>query len=272
MTDDADRLRLRATFESAAERYDRMRPAYPPAMWDALAALASLRPGSRVLEVGAGTGQATADLAERGYRVVALEIGPQLAALAARRLADRPNAEVVVGDFETWPLPATPFDAVVFATSFHWVDPAVRIAKSLAALRPRGTLAVVRTHHVAGGTEAFFAAAQACYERWDPATPPGLRLETGDEIPVDTDELEAAGAFSSVMVRRYEWNAAYRRDEYLDLLRTYSGHIALEPRARDGLLECIGRLIDTQHGGSIVKRYLTELLVAQRAAEPGSSP
>ena len=105
---------------------------------------------------------------------------------------------------------------------------------------------------------------QDCYERWDPATPAGLRLPRADDIPSTSEELDRSGRFGAAAVRRYEWEASYSTAEYHDLLRTYSGHIALEPAAREGLLDCIGELIDSRYGGRITKRYLTELRVAER--------
>ncbi len=78
---------LRRIFETVAQLYDRARPGYPPELFDDLADMARLRSGSRVLEIGCGTEQATRPLAERGYKVVAVEIGPELAALARRKLA-----------------------------------------------------------------------------------------------------------------------------------------------------------------------------------------
>src|SRR5687767_7956821 len=137
----ADRMSLRTTFDSVAERYDRARPPYPIAIFDDLAASAKLERGSRVLDIGAGTGLATVPLAERGCDVVAIELGPELAAIAARRLAAFPSAHVVIASFEDWPLPGAPFDAVVSATAFHWIDPRIRVAKAAAALRAGGTLA-----------------------------------------------------------------------------------------------------------------------------------
>lgn len=66
--------------------------------------------------------------------------------------------------------------------------------------------------------------------------------------------------------RRWEWELAYTTAAYLDLLRTYSGHRAVEPTARRGLLDCVARLIDTRHGGCTSKRYLTELRLTWRQA------
>jgi ubiquinone/menaquinone biosynthesis C-methylase UbiE len=131
-----DRERLRATFDQAAELYDRARPGYPPALFDDLAGLAGIGPGSRVLEIGPGTGQATVTLAERGCRVVAVELGADLAAVAGRNLGRFPAVEVVTAAFEDWPLPGEPFDLVLAATSFHWLDPAVRVVKAADASDP----------------------------------------------------------------------------------------------------------------------------------------
>lgn len=69
-------LRLREMFDAAAERYDTSRPGYQMATIDDLIRFAGLVPGSRVLEIGCGTGQLTVPLAERGLNVTAVELGP----------------------------------------------------------------------------------------------------------------------------------------------------------------------------------------------------
>ncbi|MEV5568557.1 class I SAM-dependent methyltransferase [Spirillospora sp. NPDC052269] len=253
-----DRERLRETFTEDAELYDRARPAYPAVLFDEL----PLRPGCRVLEIGCGTGQATRALAERGCSVVAVELGADLAAVARRNLSTFPQVDVVNAAFEEWPLPDDPFDLVLAATSFHWLDPSVRAAKAAAALHPRGSLAVITTHHVEGGTSAFFAEVQECYERFDPNTTPGLRLTSADDIPQTDHGLDEY--FSTPAVHRHTADITYGASEYLDVLVTYSGHRTLEPSARRGLLACIERLIEDRHSGRVTKRYLYELQVARK--------
>ncbi|GAB2887861.1 class I SAM-dependent methyltransferase [Streptomyces deserti] len=256
---------LRETFNEVPELYDRARPRYPQAMVADLVRVAGLGPGSRVLEVGPGTGQLTVPLAESGCRVTAVELGPALAAVARRRVSRFPHVDVVVGDFERWELPPEPYDLAVSATAFHWIDPAVRVVKAARALRPGGHLALITTHHVAGGITEFFALAQACYERWDPATPPGLRLRDAAEVSTDTIELTGSPDFAKVTVARHEQDIAYSAGEYLDVLLTYSGHRALDETARQGLLGCIRNLIGTRYGGRVTKRHLHELITAVRA-------
>ncbi|MFI6936878.1 class I SAM-dependent methyltransferase [Streptomyces sp. NPDC050287] len=259
------RVHLSRTFDEDAELYDRARPGYPPELFDDLTEVAGVGPGCRVLEVGAGTGKATLSLAERGCRITAVELGASMAAVARRNLAGFEAVEIVTADFETWSLPQEPFDVVVAASAFHWIDPAVRMPKAADALRPGGALAVVANQHVAGGTEDFFVEVQGCYERFDPATPPGLRPPAADDVDTSDHAEEAArsGRFGPVAFRRHEWDLTYTTAEYLEVLQTYSGHRALPPEAREGLLACIAGLIDGRYGGRVTKRYLTELRVSR---------
>jgi 16S rRNA A1518/A1519 N6-dimethyltransferase RsmA/KsgA/DIM1 with predicted DNA glycosylase/AP lyase activity len=71
----------------AADLYARARPSYPAEIFADLAALAELRPGARLVEIGCGTGQATRPLAERGYAITCVELDGEAAALARRNLA-----------------------------------------------------------------------------------------------------------------------------------------------------------------------------------------
>ncbi|HUX87610.1 MAG TPA: class I SAM-dependent methyltransferase [Chloroflexota bacterium] len=259
-----DRGWLREKFNEDAELYDRARPGYPAALFVDMAALSDVGPGCRVLEIGCGTGQATIPLAERRCEIVCIELGANMAAVAKRKLAGFPSVQVVVSAFEDWPLPTEPFDVVFAATAFHWLDPAVRVGKAADALRIGGAIATVSTHHVAGGDTEFFAEAQACYERWDPSTPIGLRLQPAAAIFRDSEELDRSGRFGPVTFRRYEWELSYSTSAYIETLMTYSGHRGLAPEARTNLLACIASLIDSHYGGRITKRYLTELRIARR--------
>jgi SAM-dependent methyltransferase len=242
-----DRERLRTTFGEDAARYHRARPTYPPQLFDHLT-------GPRILEIGPGTGQATLPLTALGD-VTAVELSPELAAVARQHA---PKARLITANFDEWPLPE-PFDLVVSATAFHWLDPHTRMEKCAAALKPGGALAVISTHHIAGGTGQFFVDVQEIYERWDPATPPNLRLSPADDIPREFDESRE---FEPPVFHMFEWEQAYATEAYADLLLTYSNHIALP--ARDQLIADITHLIDTGYGGQVTKRYMTQLATATR--------
>ena len=71
-----------------------MRPGYPPAIIDAIIALAALPPEGKMLEIGCGTGQITLPFALRGYTILALEPGDALAALAMQKCRPYPRVEI----------------------------------------------------------------------------------------------------------------------------------------------------------------------------------
>lgn len=245
---------LGRTFDSVAELYERSRPGYPEELFEALGA-----PG-RALEIGAGTGQATRGLLARGWDVVALEPGPELARIARRET----GAEVVGATFEEWDGDG-PFDLVLAATSWHWLDPGVAYPKAARLLRPGGTLAIVATEHVlpeAGG-DLFFREVEQAYDAV------GLGDGKGGPVPPDgvpapdVAAIEASGLFGPPQVRRYVTEHRYTAADYLALLGTYSGHIAATEQQRDALFADI-RVRIGKRGGAVRKHHLRLLQTARR--------
>ena len=254
---------LRRTFGEDPNLYDRARPGYPAALFAGLAELADIGPASRVAEIGPGTGQATTALLAHGAHVVAVELASSLARALESKLG-RASLEVVVSAFEDWQLPPDPFDTVASFTSWHWLDPATRTPKATAALRPGGALVTVTTNHVLGGTDEFFADVQHCYGKWTAFANATQRLRAADDVPDAVDEVDGSEMFWPAARRRYQQDITYSAGQYLDVLATYSGHRALAAENLQGLLTSISELIDRTYGGTITKRYLYELRVAQR--------
>ncbi|MGZ4800908.1 MAG: class I SAM-dependent methyltransferase [Acidimicrobiia bacterium] len=261
-----DRERMRSTFDDAAELYDRARPDYPAELYDALAQLSGLRPGDHLLEIGCATGKATRPLATRGYRLTCLELGRQLVVAARRNLAELPNVEVICADFETWDPPAgVQFDLVFAATAWHWVDPAIRLHRAWSMLRPGGHLAYWSATHVfpAGG-DPFFHEIQPVYEAIGEGLPQGAAWPKPGELGDDRAELEACGLFEDVVVRHFDWEVVYDAEHYLELLDTFSGHIAMEPRQRDRLYGEIRRRLGARPDPRLRRHWGAVLHVARR--------
>ena len=253
------------TFDEVAALYHRVRPRYPSDLFDIVRGLSGLAAGSRVLEIGSGTGIATRPLLERGFDVTAIEPGAALVDVARTELAGYPNVRWVGTRFEDWPLPADPFDMVFSATAFHWIDRRVRVARAAAALRPGGYLAIASYRHVAGGDTAFFNEIQKCYLLHMPGARADERLQAPVEIRPATVELTRKGLFREPSVHRWVVEETYDRTGYFDLLSTYSGHRLLSPDRRDALFACIGAQIDRLPDKRVRKAYLHELIVARKA-------
>ncbi|MFN2537693.1 MAG: class I SAM-dependent methyltransferase [Mycobacteriales bacterium] len=115
-------------FEDLVEDYDAARPDYPQALYDGLGPLGDC------LELGAGTGIASVELAKRGNLVVS-DLGPRM---LAKGLAKH-GRPAVVCRAEALPFADKAFDTVCGAQMWHWtVDPAaLEVAR---VLKPGGRL------------------------------------------------------------------------------------------------------------------------------------
>jgi SAM-dependent methyltransferase len=258
---------LRRTFDSAADLYERARPSYPGELFDDLVALAGLERSDRLLEIGCATGKATRPLLERGLSVVCVELGPELAERARATLGSFP-VEVHTASFEDWEGEPETFDLVFAATAWHWLDPAIRYRKAHSLLRPGGRLAFWSALHAfPAGFDPFFAEIQDVYdaidESWEGEWPP----PPPEQVPDDADEVRASGLFDGVEVRRYVWETSYTADEYVALLDTFSGHIAMDATKRERLDREIRRLLGQRPDARVQRHWHAILHVARRCDE-----
>jgi SAM-dependent methyltransferase len=262
----ADRDRLKATFDSVADRYDDARPDYPDALFDELISVAGLVSGASLLEVGAGTGKATRPLAERGFAITCLEPGPRLAAVARRQLAHYPRVRVVETGFEDWqPGPAERFDLVFAATAWHWIDPDVGYRLAWQALRPDGHLAVWSAGHVLpADADQFFYEIQDVYDDIGEGLPPGTSFPVPGALPTIRDTIDATGLFSVCAAAEFIWDRRYNAEQYISLLETFSGHIDMPPWKRDRLYSEVRRRLAARSEGSLRRHWGAVLLVARR--------
>lgn len=266
MTSDGERERLRQTFDRAADLYQRARPDYPDELIDQLVALSRLSAGDRLLEVGCATGKATLPLARRGFRITCIELGSQLAAAARRNLSAFPGVKVVEGRFEEWALPpGEGFDLVFAATAWQWIDPAVRYRKAWETLRRNGHLAFWDAVHVVPDNgDPFFAEIQEVYEEIGEGLPPGSPWPRPGELEERSAEIGASGLFENVQTRHLDWELAYDADGYIELLETFSGHIAMEPWQRERLHREIRSRLARRPDGRLRRHWGAVLHVARR--------
>ncbi len=252
----------RLVFGEDAERYDRARPAYPAELVDTLVGLVGA--GARVVDVGCGTGKAACLLAERGLVGVGVEPHPAMAALARANLAPWPGWRVDGAGFEDWvPGPGdTPADLVTAAQAWHWIDPAVRLHKAHAVLRPGGWLALFWNTPDADDDSPLRYAVDAVYTRLTPEENP---LPSCGGLPTpDRDELPADVAFGPAVTRDIRWSRRYTTAAWLDLLQTHSNHRLMSADLLDRVLGEVGAVIDA-HGGVYEARYDTVLWAAPKA-------
>jgi ubiquinone/menaquinone biosynthesis C-methylase UbiE len=122
---------------AAADAYDVFSPATNERLIDAFVALSRLPSGSRVADLGCGSGVFTDVLQRRGYRCAGLDLSPKLVEIARAKFRD---VEFVEGDVERLPFADASFDGVLLSGLIHHLpDPSRCAAEVFRILRPGGT-------------------------------------------------------------------------------------------------------------------------------------
>jgi SAM-dependent methyltransferase len=248
-------------FDEDAAAYEAGRPGYPERVYELLVETCRLESGTRVLEVGPGTGQATVRLAELVASVVAVELGPSLAERLVARTEGLP-VQVVVGDFDTVEVPGGPFDLAVIATAFHWLGKGA-LAKLASLLMPDGWLAVWWTHFGRPdvSTPLSLAIDEICERHQGPPVPTSVQtLEVENVVRV----LGEGGHFEVVSVEIIEWEMTHTAAELRRLFATHSPTLALAPDARTALLDELEAMVNGRFGGGVTRQYLTPVYLARR--------
>jgi SAM-dependent methyltransferase len=272
-----------AVFNAVADTYDARRPGFPPEVFEEVAATTGLGRGSPVVEIGPGTGQATIRLAELGAQLVAVEPGPALVELLSRRLAAFPDVTIVSSRFEDWQPPKLGFDAVVAASSWHWLDPVTRWQKAHDVLNPSGWLVLLGHVVVRDPDEPeVYAETADLHEAYASGHPSWGHPPTADDV-IDAAE-SASGTIADVerVIGRapdsfatddlfqpplISWHRQVQHFDahgYVEQLRTTSLYGSLKDEVRGPLLSAIEQRIRERMGDHATRSYLISTRLAER--------
>lgn len=234
--------------ESTARHYAAARPAYPSELFDTLDEMLGHRlAGADVVDVAAGTGISSRQLAERGAHVVAVELsGAMLAQLAAAS----PAVRAVQGSAHALPLADHCADLITVAQAWHWMDPDLALPEIRRVLRPGGVLALWWNQTDRSGG---WAKQQA--ERISDAAP-GWKQESGIEA-AERAQREATMPLHSF---EFAWSRTVPMETHLSNLASKS-YIAELGNAHDAFIERERRiLVELFPSGEVTEEFRTLLL------------
>lgn len=252
-----DRARAES-FGAKAERYDRLRPSYPPAL---IAWLTADGPGTAI-DVGCGTGRVAQLLVDAGWQVQGVEPDERMASVARAR-----GIPVAVAHFEDWRPTVASVDLVSSGQAWHWVEPEAGYGKAAEVLRPGGRFAAFWNLY---RYDAPIAAAVAeVYGRHAPellvdSVPLGTAVSFHDLE--DHRSIDASGRFRDTGVRRFEHHREQRVTDWLDELTTHAMHSRVDPSLLATLMAELSQALGTLTDGTLTVRYETSVVTGVRAA------
>ena len=123
-------------WSSVADDWGRYWGGFARPVWEPLLATAAIGPGTRVLDVGCGTGELLEHLQERGARPAGVDPAPRMVELARARAV---GADVRPGDFEQLPFDDGAFEALLAVNAFQLAGDQERaLAEAGRVLTPGG--------------------------------------------------------------------------------------------------------------------------------------
>lgn len=249
---------LARSFNAVAAQYAAARPGYPGELFHAVEEISGRSfAGATVLDVGAGTGIATALIRARGAHVTAVEPG---AGMARQLRAGHPDVPLVRGDGDALPFASEVADFVTYAQAWHWTDPAKSSPEAARVLRPGGALALWWN---VPDTGVPWVREQE--ERLSRAVP--RYHDNGLTGPAE-DILRSLGTRLGMRTesRVLPWTRTVALDTHLAMLGSRSYFAVLAPDAARRILDEERRaLLALFPDGQVVEPYKVDLTVAVKA-------
>jgi SAM-dependent methyltransferase len=250
-------------YSPAAEHYNRTRPGYAQ-IHERVAEVARLTPNSRVLEVGCGPGTATVAFAPLGCSMTCLEPNLDFCQIARQNCASYPNVEICNTSFEEWALETERFDAVLAATSFHWVPAEIAYPKAVSALKPNGCL-ILLWNVIAEPGETVYRLTHDLYQTYAPALAPADSRELQQTWLSSMAEIvRETGYFKQVEADQISCERTYSTEDYLTLLSTLSPYLSLDPQVRAALFADMKARLDRE-GSTVQLDYLSAFQIAWKS-------
>lgn len=258
---------FKLSFDAVSILYDEARPDYPQQLIEDIISISNIPPNGSILEIGSGSGQATAAFADKGYIIHCVEPGKNLADIAKKKFSDNLKVSFEIKFFEDTEPKKSSYDLIISATAFHWVPAEQGYALTAKALKPGGTIALFWNMHPELDPETY-EALRDVYKEHVPAIHASMyrrdRLSAKEEAKGGEAEINKSGFFEPAAVKYYNWSQEYTSEQYTKLLNTYANYQNLDDSVREDFFKKVREIIDTRFEGKITNYYLSVLYTAKK--------
>lgn len=258
---------LEWTFDTVASTYEKLRPGYVKELYQTLLDYIPIDENSHVVEVGSGGGQATAPILTTGCQLTAVECGEQFSELLKNKFKAYQKFSVITGKFEDTVFENNAFDLVFSASAFHWVPERIGYEKVFAMLKSGGAFARFANHPYRDkGNPALSQEIDEIYDQYYNKHY-NIKRKTVSEYTEQQARERAMIAgkygFSDIRYALFHRKRVLSAEAYIELLGTYSDHIAIEENIRTAFFAKIKEAIK-QHGGIITIYDTIDLQLARK--------
>lgn len=258
--DTMDWMRQSKSFNKAAIYYDIFRPSYPSKLIDCIETVSSLQPASKILEIGAGSGKATELFLNRGYEVLCIEPGPQLAEIGMQKHRGK-RVQYVVTRFEDWEMPRQDNDLLFSAQAYHWVPQPEGYKKCAEVLKPNGYLALFWNFYLCGESELDKEVAKLCTQYH--AFTFSSKEEINGRINRTSVEIFNSGYFETPFIYQIPWSHEEDIDSFIGFLNTTSSFLVLSESEQNQFIAELSILFSS-NGGVVSRNYISCLFIMPR--------
>ena len=247
-------------FNQMSEYYDFYRPDYPDEIIHQVVKRAGLTADSHVLEIGAGSGKATAQFVDYGFDILCIEPGQDLAARGKRRFEGK-KVEYITSTFETCLLPENHFDAVLSAQAFHWIKKPDGYRLCSHCLKSDGVLMLFWNIEIIRDT-SIDREMQALISKYDAYTAVMRDDAYCQRVKNITEEIQSSGFFSPPEVIQIERELCFTAEQYFGYAMTGNVFVKNPDEKKQAFREELKSL--ERKYGSIRRRFISELYIAEK--------
>lgn len=253
-----------ASFDIFANNYDDVRPGYPAQMYNDIQKICAVSDQSNLLEIGAGSGIATVELAKLNCRIIGIEPGSNLVVIAKQKTAEYSNVEireVMFEEFET----KEKFNTILALTSFHWISEYMKYKKVFDLLDDNGSFVLVWNSFFQSDSPVA-QEINALYQEILPDVYPASDINVNDAVLQKLNgrekEIHDSDLFYIHFLRKYVTVCNYDSDTYPKLLNTFPKIIKTDKKRRQEFLDRVGLIVKKY--GKISIPLLTTLIICKK--------
>ncbi len=241
------RRQLASSFDSVVDEYEHGRVGYSPQALARLIDVLDITPGTRLLDLAAGSGKLTRLLVPTRATITAVE---PLQAMSDRLVEHSPSVEVLSGTAQAIPLPDASRDVVVVGSAFHWFDPDAALTEIDRVLVRGGGVGLLWNPE----TESQ----GAWHDHLDELIDPFKSRARGWETSPWSAIFGRHRGFDQLQEEWFPWSVETSVEQYVSRIASISSVASLPPQEREQILGRVRRQLEANLAAAELETFVVD--------------